>query len=210
LQVSREIGDESGQAYTLCNLGQVLRDQGNLNEAEEVLRAGLWLAQNQRDLNLEAIYNSDLAMLALLAQRYSQAVERAWLSLEQFRSLDLPLSTTANLSTLAMAYWNMGELDQARTCMLDTLRLLDECEGVGPDFPQRDYWVCSQVALALGESHLAQSALQSAYRLLRAQAERISEPAMRQSYLEQVVFNREIMAAAKACSLQNRAAEGSQ
>jgi class 3 adenylate cyclase/tetratricopeptide (TPR) repeat protein len=201
LRLSREIGGESNQAYLLCNLGQVLRDQGDLRAAEETLRTGLLLAQNQRDLNLEAIYNSDLAMVCLQAQQYGQAIERAWLSLEQFRSLDLPLSTIANLGTLAQVYWKTGKPDQARTCMLDTLRLLDECQGIGPDFPQRDYWVCSQVALALGEGELAQAALQSAYRLLSTQAERISDPAMRQSYLEQVAFNRAIMAAAHADSL---------
>jgi tetratricopeptide (TPR) repeat protein len=195
LQISRQIGDESGQAYLLCNLGQVVREQGDLVAAEEILQEGLRLAQRQGDVHLEAIHYSDLALVSLRAQRFNEAIERATSSLVKFRTLALPLSTTADLATLAYAHLSLGDLSVANDHAHAALQLLDECGGEGPDFPHRDYWVCSQVLGALGHKELAKRALQSALSILMRQADKISDIAMRKAYLENVSVNRQILQA---------------
>ena len=196
LALSRKIANETGQAYILCNLGQVLREQDQLEQAEHALIEGLQLAEAQGDVNLEAIYFSDLAMVSLGAKRFEETTQRASTSLEKFRSLNLILSTTANLTTLAVAHLALNNQSQALSYVHEALKILDDCGGEGPDFPQRDYWMCYQVLKTAGEATLAQSALTSAYRLLMQQAQRISDLKMRKSYLENITFNRSILQAA--------------
>ncbi|CAN5755859.1 adenylate/guanylate cyclase domain-containing protein [soil metagenome] len=193
LSLSKEIGDEARQAYILCNLGQVLRDQNNLDSAEDILVKGLLIAQAQGDVNLEAIYLSDLAMVSIRAKRFAEAIERANRSLQKFTTLDLLLSTTTNLTTLATAHLALGDQSQALGYVHDALKILDECHGEGPDFPHRDYWACFQILQTTGEAALAQHALQAANDLVMVQAEKISDPAMRRSYLENISYNMEIV-----------------
>jgi len=190
-----------GQAYLLCNLGQVLREQGDLEQAENFLQQGLRMAQTQGDTQLEATCVSDLALVSLRAGRFEEAIQRASTSLEKFKALGLVLSTPPDLTTLAFAHAAIGNKTQAFDYVNEALTILDKCKGEGPDFPQRDYWVCYQVLQAMGETPRAQHALASAHRLLMQQAQRISDETMRMSYLSQVSFNRSIVEAASQSNL---------
>lgn len=193
LELSRAIGDESGEAYVLCNLGQVQRELGNLDEARRSLQAGLTLAQAQSDVNLAAICYSDLALVALRARRYHEAIRCAQTSLSKFRALELEFSTTADLGTLAAAHLDLGNYVQALDYAHQAIELLDKYQREGPDYPQRDYWVCYQVFQALGELSRAEDALRSAHQLLMAQANQITDPRMRNAYLHNLQHNRQIL-----------------
>lgn len=195
LTLSQEIG-ASGQAYILCNLGQVLRDAYDLARAESVLTKGLAIAQEQGDAHLEATYFSDLATVSLEAGRYEEAIMRAETAIEHFQALDLAVSTTADYAVMALAHFEVGHPDAARQNVQKALDILDACAGVGPDFPQRDYWRCHRVLRALGDELQAARALENAATILMEQAQKISDESMRQSYLENVWFNREIARAA--------------
>ena len=71
--------------------------------------------------------------------------------------------------------------------------ILDECGGEGPEFPQQDYFFCYQVLQAVGQPAAAHEALGSAHELVTRQAEKIANPALRQSFLERVPINRHII-----------------
>lgn len=195
LEAGLRLDQEGIKAYLLCNLGQVLRDSGELRKAEEVLQEGLTLAQTQGDTHLEAIYLNDLALVSLHTQKFEDAFERAQLSLEKFQALQLNLSITSNLSIMAQAQLAMNNPAAALTIVINNLQILDNCAGEGPDFPQRDYLMCYQVLQALDKTTQASNALEAAYRLLMRQAERISDLDMRRSYLENVTYNRNILQA---------------
>jgi predicted ATPase/class 3 adenylate cyclase len=197
LLLSQELEDQAGEAYTLCNLGQVMREQGALDDAEQLLRQGLNLAQAQGDRHLEALYHSELAILYQRAGHPHQAIEQASMSLEILREMDLRISTTADLGTLALAYLAIGDREQALDCATQALAILDECDGEGPDFPHRDYFICAQVLSACGRAQEAQRAMDRAYHLLMQQANKISDQGMRRSFLENVSFNRAILQAVK-------------
>ncbi|MFZ4657437.1 MAG: tetratricopeptide repeat protein [Caldilineaceae bacterium] len=193
LEQGLKLGQEGIQAYLLCNLGQVLRELGDLNKATEMLIEGLHLAQVQGDAHLEAIYLNDLALVNLRKSDFSSALEQAQSSLEKFRALQLKLSMTSDLAIIATAELALNYCASAQSTAQEALKILDDCNGEGPDFPQRDYWMCYQVLQTLGETTLAAHALTSAYRLLIKQAHRINQPEMRRSYLENVIFNRDIL-----------------
>ncbi|MCE7987412.1 MAG: hypothetical protein DYG89_40105 [Caldilinea sp. CFX5] len=186
---------EGIEAYLLCNLGQVLRDTGDWLQAEEVLQTGLHLAQVQGDTNLEAIYLNDLALVSLRRQHFADAIVRAQASLEKFLLLQLHLSTTSDLAIIATAQLALNRQDEALAAVRKALQILDDCKGEGPDFPQRDYWMCHQVLHTLGETKLATHALTKAHNLLMQQAHRINSLDMRDSYLKNVSFNRSILQA---------------
>ena len=108
--------------------------------------------------------------------------------------MEQPLSTTGVLATLAAAQVALDQHDEALATAKRALSILDACGGQGPDFPHRDYWVCAQVLEALGEVDAAHTARRRAHELLMARAARISDPAMRHTYLEQIAVHHDIAA----------------
>jgi adenylate cyclase len=193
LGLRQEIGTTSGQAFFLGNLALVVRDQGDLAQAEKLLTEGLTLVQDQDNKFLVSLFCSHLASVSLMAGRLEQALERADTSLAIRRELDLQLWATADLTTLASAYLALGDMPKALDHARQALVILDECDGEGAEYPHRDYFVCYQVFATDGQAEAARAALASAYRLVMTQAEKIIDPALRQSFLEKVEINRQIV-----------------
>jgi hypothetical protein len=111
------------------------------------------------------------------------------------RELDLHLDTSYDLATLAMAYQIAGEMSQALDYARQALAVLAAYGSEGPEFPQRDYLLCSQVLAAAGEDAAARDALHAASSLVLARADKILDPALRQSFLERVPINHQIVRA---------------
>jgi tetratricopeptide (TPR) repeat protein len=195
LAVSQKIGDEAGQAYILVNLGLVAHDQGNLERAERLLSEGLRLAQPQDDAYLVAGFFRYLSSVSLRMQHIPTAIQQARTALQMQRELDLHLDTSYDLTTLAVAHQAAGDTAQALDYARQALCILDECGGEGPEFPQRDYFLCSEVLAAAGEDTAARDALHAAASLVLARAEKILDPALRQSFLERVPINHQIVRA---------------
>jgi tetratricopeptide (TPR) repeat protein len=193
LKIARDIGDEAGLVYILSNLGPVMRDQGDLVAAEQLLTDGLALSQKENNEYAMSFFLSYLSTVSLQAGNFEQATERARRALTVRRELNMRLNTTDDLATLAAAYLIGGDVAQALACAQEALTILEECGGEGPEFPQRDYFSCYQVLSAVGQGETARDALQSAYDLVAARAEKIADPALRRSFLERVSINREIV-----------------
>ncbi len=192
LALGREIGAVVLEAWVLSNLGLVARDRGELETAAEVLTEGLSLAHAHGDRYLGSYFFSYLATVSLITGRLEQAIEQANTALAE-REESQRLLTADDLPTLAAAHMALGHLDKAADYARQALTILDECGGVGPEFALRDHFVCYQVLSAAGQEEEAHTALQSAYYLLMARAEKITDPALRQSFLARVQVNREIV-----------------
>ena len=170
-----------------------MRDQGDLAAGRQLLAEGLVLAQKQDDRYLTSYYLTHLGIVNLRAGDLDQAVDCASEALTMRRELDLVLWTTADLTTLAAAQLATGDTAQALDYVCKALDILDGCGGEGPESPQRDYYTCYQVLTAIGNRDYARGALQSAYDLVTARADKISDPDLRQSFLARVPINREIV-----------------
>jgi hypothetical protein len=105
----------------------------------------------------------------------------------------MQLNIADDLATLAAAHLAAGDIAQALDDAEQALAILEECGGEGPEFPQRDYFICYQVFSAAGQEKAVRGALQSAYSLVATRADKITDPALRQSFLERVPINREIV-----------------
>jgi tetratricopeptide (TPR) repeat protein len=193
LELSQAIGDLAGQAYILANLGPLTRDQGNLEVAENLLADGLTLAQAQTDIYMVSYFLSHMAVVSLLTGRLDQALERASAALTMRRQNDLRLWTTADLATIASTYLASGKLAQALDYAQQALSILNECGGEGPEAPHRDYFICYQVLSAAGQIEAARAALEPAYALVMARARKLTDPAIRRSFLERVRINHAIV-----------------
>jgi class 3 adenylate cyclase/tetratricopeptide (TPR) repeat protein len=193
LELSQRIGDESGQAYILCNLGQVWRDLGDVEAAEKALTDSMALAKEQEDKYLLSLCLSHLGRVHLRTGAPRQAQVQAAQALELRRELALRLWMTADLATLAAAHLALKDQEAALSFARQALTILDDCNGQGPEYPEWDYFLCHQVLAAAGEQAAARQALESAYQLVMTQSTKITDPAMRQSFLERVPHNREIV-----------------
>lgn len=194
LTIATEIGAEVGEAYIQVNMGQVLRDRGDLTGAEIAFMAGLEFAVQRQDRHLEAICNSDLALLWMAHDDYAQAMSAARRACALYEEIGTHFSATADYTTLANAALALGRSTEAEAYTERAIALLTECKGDGPDFPHRDYWQCAQVLQAVGRAEDAEKARSAARSLLQEKAEKISDPLLRASFLENVSFNREIVA----------------
>ena len=171
LEISSQLDSEIGAAYVLCNLGQAQRDAGHLDESISTLERGRSLAAAQGEVNLEAIYLSDLALAHLMAHNWDTAAEQAQRSVALFTQLEQPLSSTVAYATLAAAQLALGQRQAAESSARKAVAILDACGGEGPDFPHRDYWLCAQTLAALGYTADAQHAEEQAAHLLCQRAE---------------------------------------
>jgi class 3 adenylate cyclase/tetratricopeptide (TPR) repeat protein len=193
LRVAEDIGDEEGKAYLLANLGLVMRDQGDLPAAEQLLSDGLNLWRQEGNEYQMSFFLSYLSTVSLNAGRLEDAVQRAAETLALRQELDMRLNMADDLATLAASHLASSDTPQALDYARQALAILEECGGEGPEFPQRDYFICYQVLAAAGQTERAQAALQSANDLVMARADKIADPALRQSFLERVQINHEIV-----------------
>jgi tetratricopeptide (TPR) repeat protein/class 3 adenylate cyclase len=193
LLLSQEIGDLAGQMYLLSNFGVTKRDQGDLDTAEKLLADGLKLAHKQDDTYQQSFFLSYISTVSLRAGRFDQAIGQANAALTMRRELGLRLWTTADLTTLAAAWLSLADLGQALDYARQALTLLNECGGQGPESPQQDYFICYQVLSAAGQAQNAEAALRAAYNLIMERAQKIHDSELRQSFLERVSINQQIM-----------------
>jgi hypothetical protein len=136
---------------------------------------------------------SHLGIVNWLMDKLDQATQYASQALSLRREIDLELWTTADLTTLAAIQCSVGDMDAASDHIQQALTILDECDGQGPECPQRDYFMCYHVLQAIEQTETAHKALQSAHRLVMDRAETITDPSLRQSFLEQVPINQQIV-----------------
>jgi adenylate cyclase len=195
LALSRSIGDDTGEVMTLGNLGAISRDLNDFARAESLLENTLALARKLSHRFFEGYALNYMGLLHLATGAAERARDCATAALTIRRELEQRPLQADDLALLAMAHLELGEREMALGHAREALAILDECGAEGPEAPQRDYYTCYRVLAATGHLEQARQALQEAYDLVIARAEKIIAPAMRQSFLENVAQNREIIAA---------------
>ncbi len=195
VELSRAIGDTTGEAIALLNLGQTKRDQADYASAQAMLLQSKRIADQQGDKELTAQCWSDLALCSLYLGRFQETIERSQQALALFTALKIQAALTTELCTLAEAYLQLQQPAEAAIYINQAFQLLNELGGEGPDYPQRDYLVCYRIFKHLAQFEAAHLALAKADFLRQQKAQQISDQAMRTSFLENVAFNRQIQEA---------------
>lgn len=194
-ELATKINDLEGCAYLLSNMGLVLRDQGNLEEAVTVLNQGLQFFEQTNNQHQIAFFHSYLATVQLAMGNLIQAEEDAALAIAVRSALTLTARIADDTATLALIEMEKRNWHKAQKYAQEVWTILENCQGAGPEFPQRCYFVCYQVFHAIGKAQEAKQALQAAHRFIVQRANLITEAELRQSFLNNVSINRMIVEA---------------
>ena len=193
--VTREIGDRRNESYTLINLSGAAGRQGDYIAAVAFAEQALSLARTINDPSAEAwalTYLGHAGLGAGQLESARQAYESACQIREKLSQPNLACEPIAGLARLALVE---AELTTSARRVGDILAYLDGGGTLaGSDEPMRVYQTCYQVLTALHDPG-ADTILETAYRLLQEQALKISDSVLRQSFLENVPYHREIILA---------------
>ena len=193
LALAQEIGDAAGEAYLLASLGLVIYEQGDPQAARTRLTQGLSLAETQHDRRLMTYFLSYLGLIDLHTGDLGRAATYAQSALALRQELNLRMLAADDLATLAALCLKGDRLNEALDYVRQVVEILRKCEGIGPEFPQRDSFICYQVLSAAGQPAAAREALCLAYDLIMSRADKIADAALRHSFLEQVAINRAVV-----------------
>jgi len=198
LRISRTIQNQSGEASALINLGTFHQAVGRYEEALSHLEAALDLARQIKNVSLIAECHYVLA--ATFQQRgrpgdSERAIEHARLAIATAEQAGLDHFLVLGHSWLALGYLAQGEVAEALTASTWAVERLEEI-GAIEGAEEAVYHNHFQVLEAAGHSDAARQALQQAQQVVREKAEQISDPALRQGFLDKVPLNRQILRAA--------------
>lgn len=205
LRISREIGDERLEVQTLASQALLLFHVGDHDAAWEVSHQAARLAQatGNRLSEAQAQTVSGHALLALGLPGEAATAYRQAVSIErELGQINLAIEPLAGQAEAALA---VGRVGQATSYVEEILLHLAPDDGVdllassglkGTSEPFRVWQACIRVLRTIRSSH-AHTCLSCACTLLLQQADRISDAAMRRSYLD-VLPHREIIQASEA------------
>lgn len=193
------IGDRQSRAYNLVNLGGVLLLRGDLAAAQALFEQMLVEAAVVEDASLRAGLQWDLGWLAQLSGDYEQAIQ--WLTTARQTYLELSMAARAAEATalLGRCALGQGQPAAARQEALQAWRYLEEYGAAAMDETVVTYlsvmMVIAATALetAVPGEPIAQMVAEAGYGLVMTRAEQISDPQWRQTFLENVPANRDMV-----------------
>jgi tetratricopeptide (TPR) repeat protein len=193
LQLAAGIGYRRLSAYSQLNLALAHCRAGDAGTAQRLLE-------------------QYIPELAAVNDRFGQAVGQSYYALAQEQSgdkvgarehflaarrmlLEIGVSGYAHdaLAGLARCLLSLGHLEEAGQHASTVWDYLAQHGPGGMEFPILAYQTCADVYEAQGDSESAHAAVEMGYRRLMARADRISEPAWRRSFLDDVPEHRRIV-----------------
>jgi|GEM_PF-6786109 len=190
------------------NCGLLLREMGKTQAAAQRFDHIRVYAIEENYKDGEALSLLYLAQLHLQENDYTEAIQLAKQSLEKWREIGAIPMTTANLTTLALAYHYRDKQDDSVSKPLDlveeALPLLDEHAAQYVEYPHRDYFACWKVLSKNGEVQRADDALCNARAWIWKRAAKIKDKKTRQALIKNGPGNREILAAYKQMRARQR------
>ncbi len=210
LPISREIGSQLDEGIVLNNLGNVSEVLGDYARAQEYYARSLAIAREIGDREGEGYVLTSLGNVLTGLDKPAEAVVLLQQAISLRRELSLLPPMVESQATLARAYLAqqgtstssgqvsgqaVSALPQDMVQVEEILAYLDAGGNFdGTEQPLRIYLTCYQVLQAAGDSR-AVRVLQIAHAVLQEQAARIPDESTRRSFLENVPWHREIVAA---------------
>ena len=200
LEIARDVGDREGQAISLDTLGLVYHHLGQNADALASFRQALDLQREIRDSRGQGYTLTHLGYALADRGDLSEAKEAFSQALSIRRELDadsgVAMDDLAGLARVALA---AGDLAQATTHVEGILAWIEANGADRIEYPVLVYLICYQVLDACArqrpvERARARAVLQQGVALLQRRAAAITDPGLRQQFLENVPFNRELLA----------------
>jgi tetratricopeptide (TPR) repeat protein len=201
LAIFHQIKAPRPEAFILAMLGRIVYTMGNLSEAQEFLEMSLAITRN----SLSEIDVADVLVrlgLALANQgrwaqaevAYQQAIDLITASDKSGFDQDTQANAWVGLAQSALAQGRLAESSKYISGVIDYLNTNPDYQNVyGTVGTTYSYWNVIQVLQALNDPR-ASEVLETAYHLVHDQAARIPTEGERRMYLENLPWNREIVA----------------
>jgi len=195
LEISREIGDRLSENIALANLGLVAHNLDDNEAARDYCQKMLRIAREIGNRSHEgyALNNLGHALAGLdLLEEAAEAYRQAAALRHELGEHFLAMESTAGLARTRLATGDVaGAMEQVEAI----LSYLEANTLDGTDEPLRVYQACYEVLVAADDPR-AGPVLKTAHRLLLERANRIRDPQLRRSFLEDVGAHRAIVQAA--------------
>ncbi|HEY5982381.1 MAG TPA: tetratricopeptide repeat protein [Anaerolineales bacterium] len=194
LQIAREIGDRRTEIYSLINLSSHEGAVGDLGSAIQHAEQGLALARSYDDRSAQAwalTYLGHGLLESGLLEPARAAYEEALKIRRELDQATLATEPAAGLARIALSGDDPASAEQHVNSILTQLDQDGSLEGT--DQPLRVYLSCYLVLLGIGHPRCT-GILNIAHDMLKTRANGISDPLVRQVFLEEISYNREIMA----------------
>ncbi|MCD6056913.1 MAG: adenylate/guanylate cyclase protein [Thermomicrobiales bacterium] len=123
LEISRQIGDQRGVAWSLNNLGVVAINRGDYTRAHSLLLENLAVAERADETASIATALNDLGLIAHSRQDYDEATSLWTRSLALFRTLGDESHVARALNNLGTVAMELGEYRRAQDLFSESLAL---------------------------------------------------------------------------------------
>lgn len=193
LQVSEAVGARRLRAYNLASLCDACRLSGDRRAARILADQALVAMDEVGDAWGHAGMLMFLGWILEDAGDIPRAANNYRKAYPNLAGLGTPAVAHEALAGLARCALAQEQLDEARQHATELWTYLQVHGGASMSHPMRVYQTCADVFTALDDEGTAQAALDAGYGELMERAGRISDPAWRQSFLENVVYNRTLM-----------------
>ena len=201
MEIARDVGDREGQAISLDTLGLVHHYLGQNADALASFHQALDLQREIGDSRGQGYTLTHLGYALIDQGDLSEAKEVFSQALSIRRELDVDsgvaIDDLAGLARVALA---VGDLAQATTHVEGILAWIVANGADRIEYPVLVYLICYQVLEVCArqrpdERSRARAVLQQGVALLQRRAAAITDPGLRQQFLENVSFNHELLAA---------------
>jgi tetratricopeptide (TPR) repeat protein len=193
LLIAREVDNRYHETMSLINLSSHADALGDYEPAVDYAEQALARARFSGDRNAEAWAWTYLGHGLFDSGRVEEANKAYRDGLAVRQELDQPGLATEPAAGLARTALRVGDLVSAQEHVRSILSQLEQDGALeGTDQPLRVFLSCYLVLRALDDPR-ADGILETAYGMLKARADGISDPSTRQVFLENVTYNREIL-----------------
>ena len=192
LILAQTLHDRQSESLSANNLALVLCDLYEFREASRYARMALSL---DRDIGDRVGQGYSLTTLARATHGLGSLPETRQLHEEAIslrRDIGQDAAAIDNLAELARLALEQHEIQSAHQYAADILAWIKINGLDGIEYPLRAYLVCVDVLGANGEVELSRTLLRQTHTLLQEQAQRITDPATRQTFLDNVPLHRQI------------------
>ena len=194
LIINRETGRLHGESVNLDTLGLVYVFWGEYDTALDYIQEALRVQELLNDLRSQGYTHNHMGLAYAGLERAEDArlsFECALRMRKKQGQMTLALDDLAGLARLELAMNNRGE---ALDFTNQILTGISESGLDGAEFPAWIFLTCARALAAAGQSERASAAKQAGRALVMERAAQIQDEALRRQFLEQVPFNRHLLA----------------